>query len=89
MLVDEADHFAFSEPTHFGVLLDRLPTVCFTGTSPDAHLNTLEHEVLAKMKLVSYTYWPSCIEVPPKPQVSKVLKVATDQDLVEILALSV
>ena len=49
VLVDEADHFAFSEPTHFNVLLERLPTVCFTGTSPDAQLNTLEHEVLAKM----------------------------------------
>ena len=85
VLVDEADYFAFSEPLAFGILLGHLPTICFTGTSPDAHLNKLEDEVLAKMGLASYTYWPSCLEAPAKPQVSKVLKVACDEDLVELL----
>ena len=85
VLVDEADHFAFSEPAAFAGLLGRLPTVCFTGTSPDAHLNKLEHSVLLKMNLASYTYWPSCIAAPARPQVSRVLKVGSDQDLVEHL----
>ena len=48
-IIDEADHFAFSEPAQFGALLSRLPTVCFTGTSPDAQLNALENDVFAKM----------------------------------------
>ena len=67
VLVDEADYFAFSEPVAFGILLGHLPTICFTGTSPDAHLNELEDDVLKKMGLVSHTYWPRCIEAPAKP----------------------
>ena len=39
VLVDEADHFAFPEPVAFGALMARSPSVCFTGTSPDADLN--------------------------------------------------
>ena len=38
-LVDEADHFAFTDPVAYGGLMARLPAVCFTGTSPDADLN--------------------------------------------------
>ena len=37
------------------------------------------------MGLVSYTYWPTCIEAPLKPQISRELKVTSDQDLVEHL----
>ena len=37
------------------------------------------------MGLVSHTYWSRCIEAPSKPQVSKVLPVACDQDLVELV----
>ena len=46
VLVDEADHFAFTDPVGYGGLMARLPSVGFTGTSPDADLNQLEHQVL-------------------------------------------
>lgn len=85
MLVDEAYYFAFSDPVAFSILLGHLPTICFTGTSPDAQLNQLEDDVLKKMGLVSYTYWPTCIEAPAKPRISRELQVASDQDLVEHL----
>lgn len=85
MLVDEADHFAFTDPVRFGALLGHLPTICFTGTSPDAHLNQMEHDVLEKMGLASYTYWPKCIDAPLKPQISREVKVASDLELIEQL----
>ena len=37
------------------------------------------------MSLVSHTYWPKCIKMPPKPQVSKKLMAETDQELAEHL----
>ena len=85
VLVDEADHFAFTEPVAFGALMTRCPSVCFTGTSPDADLNQMEHQVLLKMGLVFHKYWPQSIETPPKPQVSKKIRVEGDQELVEHL----
>ena len=85
VLVDEADHFAFTDPVRFGTLLGHLPTICFTGTSPDAHLNKMEHNVLEKIGLVSYTYWPRCIDAPLKPQISREVKVASDEELIEQL----
>jgi len=33
------------------------------------------------MSLVSHTYWPNCIKMPPKPQVSKKIMAESDEEL--------
>ena len=63
LLVDEVDHFAFSNPVDFGALVQKLKTIAFTATIPDQDLDELEARVLRRMQFKMFEYNPS-VAVP-------------------------